>query len=119
MAFWDNVAVELEYQGLTNKFLAEKVGFAASNITKGIQCKSSPSADTAVKIAKILGVSVEYLVNGTDTSISSKIDDNLIRYHKYADFLDNIEALPEYERKSIIELVSKLRKGNESIIEPF
>ena len=61
-SFWDNVAAELEYLGMTNKALAEKVGITASNIGKGQKQGSSPSAETAVKIAKVLGVSVEYLV---------------------------------------------------------
>jgi len=64
MGFWDRVSLELEYLGMTNKALAEKVGITASNIGKGVRQGSSPSADTAVKIAKILGVSVEYLVTG-------------------------------------------------------
>ena len=67
-SFWDNVAAELEYLGMTNKVLAEKVGITASNIGKGQKQGSSPSAETAVKIAKVLGVSVEYLVTGSQPS---------------------------------------------------
>ena len=32
MGFWDNVKIELDYLGMTNKALAERVGIAASNI---------------------------------------------------------------------------------------
>ena len=59
MGFWDNVLAELDYRGMTNKTLAEKAGFEASNIGRGIRLKSSPSADTAVKIAKILNKAVK------------------------------------------------------------
>ena len=64
MSFWDNVAFELDCLGMTNKALAEQVNITASSIGKGVRLGSSPSADTAVKIAKVLGVSVEYLVTG-------------------------------------------------------
>ena len=68
MGFWDNVLIELDYLGMTNKALAEKCGFDASNIGRGIKLGSAPSVETAVKIAKELNVSVEYLVTGYDWS---------------------------------------------------
>ena len=58
---------ELDYQGLTVKELAYK-----SNVQKGAidsylgKQASMPPADTAVRIAAALGVTVEYLVNGQD-----------------------------------------------------
>lgn len=115
MGFWDNVSAELEYLGMTNKALAEKAGFAASNITKGIRCKSSPSAETAVRISRVLGVSVEYLVSGMDIQPAAPLDTNklLLRYRKYAALIDNLETLPEYERKPVIDMVAQLRKSYE------
>ena len=67
MGFWDNVIKELDYLGMTNKSLAEKCGFDASNIGRGIRLGSSPSVETAVKIANVLGVSVEFLVDGNES----------------------------------------------------
>ena len=107
MAFWDNVAVELDYLGMTNKALAEKAGFAASNISKGVRTDSSPSADTAVRIAQVLGVSVEYLVNGTN-HVASTGELDLHLYHKYAGLITELESLPEHERVSIAKLISSL-----------
>lgn len=115
MAFWDNVAVELDFLGMTNKFLAEKVGIAASNIGKGIQKGSSPSADTAVKIAKILGVSVEYLVTGSNSSQAKCEDSNAIqKYHKHANLIEEFEKLPEYERESILVMIKMLNEKREN-----
>lgn len=111
MAFWDNVAFELDCLGMTNKALAEQVGITASNIGKGIRLGSSPSAETAVKIAKVLGVSVEYLVNGTDSekTSSSQSDTRLSpKYHKYAKVLDALISLPEHEREPIIQMISNM-----------
>ena len=58
--FWRRVDEELEY--------------------KGIKLGSTPSAETAVKIAKVLEVSVEYLVTGQETpkkSVNSDVNELL------------------------------------------
>ena len=60
---------ELDYQGLTVKELAKKsvVEKGALDSYLGKQA-SMPPADTAVRIAAALGVTVEYLVNGQDNN---------------------------------------------------
>lgn len=110
MGFWDNVEIELDYLGMTNKALAERVGIAASNIGKGIKMGSSPSAETAVKIANVLNVSVEYLVTGkTQNKSSNEID--LQQYHKYAKTLNELDKIPENLRIPILEMISKVSKN--------
>ena len=106
MWFWENVVAELEYQGITNKALAEKCGFDASNIGRGIRLKSSPSVDTALKIANALNVSVEYLVNNSNSTNSSKSPQNLGT--KYYKTLINLESLPEKQRNSIIHMIEEM-----------
>ena len=109
MGFWDNVLEELDYIGMTNKALAEKAGFDPSNIGRGIRLKSSPSADTAVKIAKILNVSVEYLVTGADSSLSSETTiKNLSKLKRYEGVLNKLDAIPEKSRNSIIHLIDSV-----------
>ena len=102
MAFWDNVAIELDYLGMTNKELAEKVGITASNIGKGQRQGSSPSADTAVKIASVLGVTVEYLVTGSNTPSNKNKDqesEQLRLYRKHSEIIKKCEQLsPEKEQ---------------------
>lgn len=107
-SFWDNVAVELEYLGMTNKALAEKVGITASNIGKGQKQGSSPSAETAVKIAKVLGVSVEYLVTGSSPSdrnthgAENEIQSHLLR--KYHSLIEKCENLPPEKVRLLTEV---------------
>lgn len=107
-SFWDNVAVELEYLGMTNKALAEKVGITASNIGKGQKQGSSPSAETAVKIAKVLGVSVEYLVTGSrqpDKNSHSLENENQIHFlRKYHKLLEKCENLPPEKVRLLTEV---------------
>lgn len=109
MGFWDNVVTELDYLGMTNKALAEKAGFDASNIARGIRYKSNPSVETAVKIAEILDVSVEYLVTGKDSKSSNapSIKDRKF-FQKYASTLEKLESIPEKSRDSILKLIENV-----------
>lgn len=113
-SFWDNVAVELEYLGMTNKALAEKVGITASNIGKGQKQGSSPSAETAVKIAKVLGVSVEYLVTGSRSSDkSSHTAESVNQAHllrKYHDLIEKCENLPLEKVRLLTEVAEGFGK---------
>lgn len=105
--FWERVDEELEYKGMNRKSLATEVGFNLGNIGKGIQLGSSPSADTAVKIAKVLNVSVEYLVTGQDSSFQKENLD-LHRYREYSSFINQLDSLPENQRELIKSIVAKM-----------
>lgn len=95
--FWERVDEELEYRGKTRKSLATEVGFNLGNIGKGIKLGSAPSADTAVKIANVLGVSVEYLVSGSNKSKNKskgqEINEQLRLYKKYHELINSCEKL--------------------------
>ena len=104
---WERVDEELEYKGMNRKSLASEVGFNLGNIGKGIQLGSSPSADTAVKIAKVLNVSVEYLVTGQDSSLQKENLD-LHRYREYSSFINQLDSLPENQRELIKSIVAKM-----------
>jgi transcriptional regulator with XRE-family HTH domain len=63
--FRKNLRDELAYQDLTVKELAAKSGVAKGALDCYVGKQASvPPATTAVKIARALGVSVEYLVSG-------------------------------------------------------
>ncbi|MBQ7882230.1 MAG: helix-turn-helix transcriptional regulator [Treponema sp.] len=110
MGFWDNVIIELDYLGMTNKSLAEKCGFDASNIGRGIKLGSAPSVETAVKIAKELNVSVEYLVTGNEPNRKEKQNNIEIHlFHKYSSTLKDLDSLPDQVRKPIISLIENLK----------
>ncbi|MBR4323203.1 helix-turn-helix domain-containing protein [Treponema sp.] len=63
MNFWEKVDNELKFLGKTRKELATAVGFDAANISFGIKRNSIPYADTALKVARFLGVSLDYLLD--------------------------------------------------------
>ncbi|WP_191013934.1 helix-turn-helix domain-containing protein [Treponema zioleckii] len=63
MNFWKKVDEELSYLGKTRKELANAIGFDVTNISFGIKRNSVPAADTALKVARFLGVSIGYLLD--------------------------------------------------------
>ena len=107
--FWERVDEELEYKGMNRKSLATEVGFNLGNIGKGIQLGSSPSADTAVKIAKVLNVSVEYLVTGQDSSLKKENLD-LHRYREYSSLISQLESLPENQKELVKTMIAKMKE---------
>ena len=110
MNFWQNVVSELEYQNIERKRLASEVGFDVSNIGKGIKNGNVPLADTAVRIARFLGVSVEYLVEGSDSadSIDAKFQHELQLFQRYRPLIKKLEALPEGVQGPLIEMIGKM-----------
>ena len=63
MNFWERVDSELKFLGKTRKERATAVGFDAANISFGIKRNSIPYADTALKVSRFLGVSLDYLLD--------------------------------------------------------
>ena len=114
MNFWERVDDLLDRNDINKKTLAYEAGFDASNITKGIKNNNVPSAETAVKIAKVLGVSVEYLVNGTETTKSpsqKETEQNQLRlYRKYHNLIEKMESFSEDKQTVVNNLVKDLEK---------
>ena len=108
--FWLRVDEELEYLGKNRAFLATKCGFSLTNINLGIKRGSTPSAETAVKIADILEVSVEYLVTGKNSAGIKNLETEEIQlklYRKYHSLIAKCENLPPQK----IDLLAKVADG--------
>ena len=88
MSFAENLKDLLDSKEIEVKELAHGTGISKNTIDNYLSGqKSIPNAENAVKIAKFLGTSVEYLITGdfTETSPSleiSKIVKNLYRLNK-------------------------------------
>lgn len=107
--FWDRVSNELEYKGLSNKELAIAVGIDPSNISKGLKNKNSPSVETAVKIAQVLGVTVEFLVTGKNPSSDPNDSSyDVSKFHKYSKTIEALDRMNEQTRKPIISMINDL-----------
>lgn len=65
-----------------------------------------------MRIAKVLGVTVEYLVTGTDSAASKKDSNHLQKemelFRKYRAHVDQLEKLTPTERTAVIHLAEEL-----------
>jgi transcriptional regulator with XRE-family HTH domain len=71
--FRENLRSELDFQGIAVKELSAKTKIPVATLDCYLRTRSTePSAENAVKIARALRVSVEYLVLGEDTKYGSQ-----------------------------------------------
>jgi len=68
VSFWNRVKQLIKSNNTTQRGLSETIGLSARTLEIKIGRKSAPDVFEAYKIAQALGVSVEYLVTGTDTN---------------------------------------------------
>ncbi|MBO4705465.1 MAG: helix-turn-helix transcriptional regulator [Spirochaetaceae bacterium] len=110
MGFKENLKDELKYQGMLVKELSDKSGVPKGTIDHYLAEKhTAPIAENAVKIARALNVSVEYLVTGMDYISKGKhlTEKNPIP-HKYVKLFNEFERLPEHEKSAIAKMISEL-----------
>ncbi|MBD5437940.1 MAG: helix-turn-helix transcriptional regulator [Treponema sp.] len=74
MDFWARLDNLIEFKNLTRKEVAANAKFSYSSFTNGRKRESVPAADVALRIAKVLGVSVEYLLEGELPTIKDDKD---------------------------------------------
>jgi len=69
MGFKENLKSELSYSGMLVKELAAKSGVNKYSLDNYLNKRGQiPSVEVAVKIAQVLGVTVEYLATGKDAN---------------------------------------------------
>lgn len=111
MGFRENLRSELEYQDLKVKELAEKTGINRKTIDNYLTKSSNdPSATNAVKIAKTLGVSVEYLVTGSNDSHAF----SSVFPQRYRKILENLTELDEIDLSTVEGVIFNLKKRYKS-----
>jgi transcriptional regulator with XRE-family HTH domain len=75
MGFRENLKSQLEYSSITVKELADLSGVKKQTLDSYLSTHSNiPSAEIAVKIAKVLGVTVEYLITGQEKPGAVSVD---------------------------------------------
>lgn len=116
-SFWLNVKKILPYKNLEVKDLAFRAGVPYSTIINGMNKKSMPHADIALKISKILNMSLESLLGEENVRIINKksLSQSEIEafeldiYRKNKIIIDALEELPVAVRDSMQDLVLKIR----------
>jgi len=106
MSFHDNLKSELKYQDIELKELAEKTGISKNTLANYLTGHNSiSSADSAVKIAQALHVTVEYLVTGESASGREKVLPPKLR--KLA---DEMQTLDDTDIESLSALITSMKK---------
>lgn len=91
MDFKQNLRNEIAYQGLQMKQVAADAGLSYGAFLAYVDHRERlPSVEIGVRIAKALGVSVEYLVTGKNHERS---DNNMSKYLQFKDMLDELLLL--------------------------
>lgn len=107
MGFAENLKNELEYQDIQIKELSQKTGISKNTLDKYLSGrKSQPGVENAVRIAKVLGVSVESLVTGNKDSTKSLS-------FEYEQMLKKYQALSPFNKKTVLDLLESISSREE------
>ena len=113
MSFKENLKERLSFSGMYVKELAALSGVKKQTIDSYLNINNCmPSAAAAVAIARVLGVSVEYLVTG------EKINENNSPCPAESVIIADITAkMSEKNRKMAVEIVRAMKKQEEKEIK--
>jgi len=107
MGFRENLKSELAYKGMLVKELAQKTGISRHTLDNYLNVREhTPTLEASVKIAKALGVSVEYLATGQDTSQTGATMNREIH-----ELEQNFNLLNRNDRKIVNEFIKLLLKN--------
>ena len=118
-SFWLNVKKLLPYKNLEVKDLAYRAEVPYSTIINGMNKNSMPHADLALKISKIMNISLESLLGEenvrilnteAETPSQSELEKReLALYRKNKLIIDALEEIPVTVRDSMRDLILKTR----------
>lgn len=111
MSFWKKVCEELEFQNVSRKELSYRIDVPVATINRAIERNSNPYAVDALRISKVLGVSLEYLLGFPKNRHAEKKEDDSARqialYKKYHTLIEDLESLPPEKQKLAAKLVEQ------------
>ncbi len=105
--FRDNLKDLIEYKGIIRKELSAQTGISKRTIDTYLDSRAVlPNAEVAVKLAKALGTTVEFLVTGEDSvNHEQKIYSDFDTYRKYRKIVNELETLSPDLLKSIEAMI--------------
>ena len=110
MSFKENLKEQLNFSGMYVKELAALSGVKKQTIDSYLNVHGCmPSADAAVAIAQALGVTVEYLVTGKESS------QKIVKYPIEAKIVAEIIAqMDKKNRKMAVAIIKSMKKQEEN-----
>ena len=105
--FRENLRDIIEYKGLRTKELSALTNINKRTIDSYLDNRAViPNAEVAVKLAKALGTTVEFLVTGEDSvNHEQKIYSDFDTYRKYRKIVNELEKLSPELLKSIEAMI--------------
>ena len=102
MDFKERLREEIDYKGYLIKEIAAIAGVNNNTFLSYVDARGSlPNVETGVKIAKALGVSVEYLVTGEDSTHNPK-------YTEIQQIINDLSTLDENKIAIIKKMIHSL-----------
>ncbi len=104
MSFGENLREAMKISRITTKELADKTGINENTISSYLKTNASiPTADKAVKIAKALNTSVEFLTEGFETDFYK-----MRHSSRCVAAVASLENLPKETRDPILKMISEM-----------
>ena len=112
MGFRERLREELEYRGLLIKEVSAAVKISNSTFLSYVDARGVlPNVETAVRIAKYLGVTVEYLVDGDLKSEEvESLQNSSSSSSQKKQLLRNYEKLSAHDRENLIKIAEAMAK---------
>ena len=108
MGFRENLKSELQYSGMLVKELAARSGVKKKTLDSYLGTKCfKPSIESAVKIAKALDVTVEYLINDIDSKVNHHIS---TLPADLQEIMHIYKQLSDKDRKMILKIIRLFNK---------
>lgn len=95
---------ELNYQNISYKAFATKIGISVSTLNMYLYRNSMPSADIAVKMARALHTTVEYLVTGERRGTDAIGKKQMWQWQKQT-VLNTMDTFTETQLASFLKIV--------------
>jgi len=106
MNFRDRLRELIEFSGMLDKEVAEKVGISKNAIDSYVGSRACmPSLEVGVRLAKVLGVSVEYLVTGIDSTKETEVENKHLRI-----LMHYFSVLSDRDKKLLLNLAEDMSK---------
>lgn len=107
MDFRDRLREQIDFLGLLDKEVAARAGISKRAIDSYVGSRGCmPSADIAVRIAQVLGVSVEYLITGKNS-----VPNENFSQMEAQKLLRTFTVLSQKDKKTVIALAEYLNNS--------
>lgn len=111
--FKDNLKAQIEYKGMIIKELAAKTGISKRTIDTYVDSRAViPNAEIAVRLAKALDTTVEYLVTGNENDENLNSSDHAVidseLYFKYHKLISKIDTLNTRDKRIVNTIVEAM-----------